>query len=108
MQPASQKLLRLKDAAERIGYSETGLRHIVDRTRRKSLGDAVSGPTIKFMQAGKNSTILFKQEWLDEFIDLHTVDPSAAEPVRTPARKPRGTATPRPPFSFGLDPRLWS
>jgi hypothetical protein len=102
MQPARQKPLRLREAAEQIGYSERGLRQIVERSRQKNLGYAVDGPTIKFMQAGKNSTILFKQEWLDEFIDLHTVDPSKAVPFRAPIRKKQCAHAARPASKYGL------
>jgi hypothetical protein len=36
------------------------------------------GATIKFFQADKGAPIKFRREWIDAFIDEHTVDPTAA------------------------------
>ena len=54
-----QSLLTLEAAAKILGYSESGLRKIVSRTK-------AGKPGIKFTQIG-NGPIKFKREWLDEF-----------------------------------------
>jgi hypothetical protein len=58
LRPTS-KMLTLREAAEQLGYTETGLRKIVDRKG------------IKYFQAKKWGTIKFKPEWLDEFVEQH-------------------------------------
>lgn len=82
----AKPMLSLKDAAAFLGYQgDDALREIVDRSRAKARGAATKGPTIKFFQPTKKSPIKFKREWLLEFIDEHTIDPTraaAAEPKR--------------------------
>ena len=83
-------LLSLREAAEYLGYSEDGMWKLVKRSRRRASGAAVGGPTIRFFQPSRGACIRFKREWLDEFIEQHTVDPTA-EPLiqEKPKRKTR-------------------
>lgn len=69
------KLLPLAAAAAVLGMSVKSLRTIVARSRRAARGEQVVGPTITFFQTGRSGALLFKREWLDAFIDEHTVDP---------------------------------
>lgn len=69
-------LISLREAAALLGYKVDGLREIVDRSRRRASGAAVRGPFIKFVQAGKNGAVRFRPEWIEEFIEANTVDPT--------------------------------
>lgn len=82
-------MLSLEEAAEMLGYSVKGLRKIVLRSKAKAQGARTRGPTIKFLQAGKGSPIKFREEWIEEFIDQYTVDPTTAEV--TPERRQRAS-----------------
>jgi hypothetical protein len=70
------KLLSIREAAEMLDYTEKGLRKIVERSRAKAAGARTRGPTIKFFQTSKGAPIKFRPEWIEEFIDENTVDPS--------------------------------
>ncbi len=72
-------LLSLKEAADYLGYTVKGLRKIVDRSRENAFGKRTRGPIITFCQASNGSPIKFKQEWLDEFVERHTVIPQKPE-----------------------------
>ena len=72
------------------------MRKIIDRSRAKANGARTRGPTIKLFQTTKGAPVKFRQEWLDEFIAEHTVDPR-------PAREPEYV----PEDSFGLDAELF-
>ncbi len=50
-------LLSLKEAAEILGYTERGLRKIVERSKAKSNGVRTHGPTIKFFQTEPSAPI---------------------------------------------------
>jgi len=89
------KSLNLQSAASILGYKEKGLRKIVDRSRRKARGENVHGPTIKFYQSTRGAQILFRPEWLQEFIDTHTCDPDKTLP---PARTAKHKSTLAPRF----------
>src|SRR5690242_5289734 len=97
------ELLSLKEAAELLGYKgDHALRQIVERSRAKARGATTKGPTIKFVQPSKKSPIRFKREWLMEFIDEHTIDPSrAVVAAQKPERKKEARETPIP-WSHGL------
>lgn len=91
---ASEGLLSIAEAARRLGYTVDGLRKIVDRSRSRRAGANTHGPTIKFFQASPHSSIKFRPEWIDEFIDQHTCDPSKGVTMpnatnRKPATKPK-------------------
>lgn len=81
------ELIGLREAARILGYTEKGLRKIVGRSRARAAGARTHGPTIKFFQTGKGGLVKFRPEWIDEFVDQHTVDPS--EPAKEPAARPR-------------------
>jgi hypothetical protein len=83
-----KNVINLRQAAELLGYSESGLRKLIAR------GD------IRYFQVRPHAPIKFRQEWLDEFIDRGT-KPSEPE-TRTRTTKPK------PPTvgSFGFDPAL--
>jgi hypothetical protein len=80
------RLLSLQEAAEALGYSVKGLRKIIDRSRARSRGLRTRGPTIKFFQAGGHSPIKFKPQWIEDFINGHTVDPIPTPQAKRPAR----------------------
>ena len=67
-------LLSLEDAARVLGYSPSGLRKIVRRSR-----EGKPGPTIQFFQIG-NGPIRFRPEWIDAFIAANTITPKASIP----------------------------
>lgn len=100
-------MLSLKEAAEFLGYNgDDALRQIIDRSRAKAGGAATTGPTIKFFQPSKKAPIRFKPEWLLEFIDEHTVDPSHAVAAAKRERKQKARDTPLT-WSHGLNPSLF-
>jgi hypothetical protein len=68
-------LLGIREAAEVLGYTEKGLRKIVDRSRAKAQGARTRGPTIRFFQTSKGAPVKFRPEWIEEFIDDYTIDP---------------------------------
>jgi len=89
-----EPLISLEDAAHLLNYSVPGLRKIVNRSRRKLAGEPVAGPTIQFFQPGPKAPIKFKSQWIDDFIQQNTCDPSQAVPPRpTPQRKTIGQKT---------------
>jgi hypothetical protein len=106
------RMLGLREAADVLGYSERGPRRIIERSRQKAKSVRLTGPTIRFFQTTPSAPIRFKQEWLDEFIAVHTVDPTTrpADKPRTAAKVPR--AEPKPiTFSGNLSDlrsRHWS
>lgn len=92
-------LISLEQAARMLGYTTKGLRKIVDRSRAKACGRRTQGPTIRFFQAAKGSPIKFKVEWVETFVEEHTVDPVGHT-------RPSNGKPPREPFvdeSAGLD-----
>ena len=90
------EMLSLREAAALLGYSERGLRRIVERSRQKSQGIRVAGPMIRFFQTAASAPIHFKQEWLDEFIATHTIDPlvRSADDPKNPPKAPRHESQP--------------
>ena len=93
------KLLNLKEAADALGYTVKGLRKIVDRSRRRTLGARMRGPTLTFFQTTKGAAVKFKPEWIEEFIEEHT---HAAGKPKTRSRRKRE----KQEASFGFDPEL--
>lgn len=72
-------MLSISEAAEILGYTVKGLRKIIDRSKAKVQGARVRGPTIRFFQTTKGASVKFKLEWVEEFIERHTIDPFAHE-----------------------------
>ena len=96
------KLLSLQEATDALGYTVKGLRKIVDRARARAHGAArTRGPTIRFFQTVKRAPVKFKFEWLEEFIEQHTVDPEATQ-LATKTRTKRV----KQETAFGFDPDL--
>jgi hypothetical protein len=73
------KMLSLREAAALIGYTEKGLRKIVDRSKQN--GQSTKGPTIEFFQTGKGGPIRFKREWVEAFIEASKTTPAARLPT---------------------------
>ena len=98
-------LLSIRQAAEMLGYTEKGIRRIVIRSRAKACGARTTGPTITFFQAGTRGAIRFRPEWIQQFIDENTVDPSAAtaHPARSKKRQGRRAANGAPANGTGKD-----
>ena len=57
----------MREAAERLGYSRSGLQKLVDNTKRRG-----KPPYISFLQTGKGAHIKFLPEWLGEFVDAYS------------------------------------
>lgn len=79
-----ESLIGLEEAAQLLGYSVSGLRKIINRSRRKIRGEPAVGPTIRFFQAGPKAPIKFKPVWIEDFICQHTGDPSRIVPAAQP------------------------
>lgn len=88
-------LVPMKDAAEYLGYSVDGLREVVDRSRRRANGVATRGPFIKFFQAGRRGAVRFKREWLDQFIEENTVDPTVPLTQKEKVRRAKPKTPPQ-------------
>jgi hypothetical protein len=67
-------LLSLDEAAKLLGYSPSGLRKIVNRTKAGKQDAA-----IQFFQVGKGP-IKFRREWIDDFIAANSVIPRQPRP----------------------------
>jgi hypothetical protein len=73
----SDALIGIEEAAQILGYSVSGVRKIINRSRRRLRGEPVAGPTIRLFQAGPKGPIKSKRQWIDDFIRANTSDPSA-------------------------------
>lgn len=95
----SDELLTLDEAAKVLGYTASGLRKIVNRTKAGG-----QGPTISFVQVGQGP-IKFRHESLDEYIKANTVSPQGVErqPKKEPAPSPVIAIEPR----YGFDPSFY-
>ena len=75
---ATERMLHLREAAEYIGMTASGLRKLVGRKE------------IRYCQRKSHSPILFKPEWLDEYVAKHTLIPKdELPPVAPRTRKKR-------------------
>ena len=84
-------LLDLRKASAYSGIPTRTLRQIVQRSRRRADGICVHGGTIQFHQDRPGSRILFKPQWLDDYIAATTVDPTAPKTkVQIAKEKRRG------------------
>jgi hypothetical protein len=90
-----EPLLNLAEAAALLGYAPSGLRKIVNRTKRGEQGGA-----IRFMQVGRGP-IRFRRAWIEEFIEANTTGPKPVE--RSPVQRRSPSIEPR----FGFDPKLF-
>lgn len=90
-------MLTLREAALQLGITESGLRKVL---RRRG---------IRYFQDRPHSAIRFRQEWIDEYIEGHTVDPTTDRPtlhlITAPQRSKRNIGWKSDNKSFGLD---WS
>jgi hypothetical protein len=89
------KLLSLEEAASQLNYSPSGLRKIVNRTKRGK-----PGPQIQFFQAG-HGPIKFRQEWIDEFVLSNSLEPGQVVTLKNPKhgrRVKNGSRTPIEPI----------
>ena len=89
-------MLHLREAAAHIGMTVSGLRKLVDKKE------------IRYFQRKAHSPILFKSEWLDDYICGHTHDPKDEQtPAAPPTRKKRAIRTEdRPDNRHGFRPDL--
>ncbi|QDU42911.1 hypothetical protein Mal52_13800 [Symmachiella dynata] len=85
-----------------LGYTTKGLRKIIDRSRAKANGAHTSGPTIRFFQTSKGAPIKFKSEWIEEFVERHTIEPEAAPSIRKKQHKKEKQVP-----AYGLDPQFF-
>jgi len=91
----TEPLLNMKQGAIRLGYSPSGMRKLIERSKRRLEGYPVKGPTIRFFQPSPGDEIKFRPEWLDEFIDACTHDPEKVS-LKTIAAKPMPRKDKRP------------
>ena len=80
-------LLSLEEAAAVLGYTVKGLRKIVDRSRSRAHGARTRGPTIKFFQTSRGAPVKFRPEWVEDFIDKHTINPERGAPKSNGTKK---------------------
>ena len=78
-------MLSLEQAAILLGYSVIGLRKLVGRR------------VIRYFQSRPHAPVKFRREWIDEYIDAHSIEPGA--PLVTPAQRKR-KAPPLPAGAF--------
>ncbi len=90
-----EPLLSMKQGASRLGYSPSGMRKLIDRSKRRLQGYPVKGPTIRFFQPNPGDEIKFRPEWLENYIDAYTHDPEKA-PLKTLVAKPKHNKDKRP------------
>src|SRR5208282_1209942 len=87
-------MLNLAQASAYLGCTVHGLRKVITRTQQSREGQYIKGPTIEFFQQRKWSTILFKREWLDEYIERnHLRAGSPKQPTTQRRRQPVGSAS---------------
>jgi hypothetical protein len=72
----------MKEAAEYLHCSVSGLRKLIDRSKRRQRGHAVKGPTIMFQQPYPGADIRFRRNWLVQYIEKTTCRPEVA-PLKT-------------------------
>lgn len=102
-------MISLAEAADYCRYTEKGFRKIVDRSQAKRNGARVTGPTVRFSQREKGAKLLFRKEWLDEFMNYDASQPSsetAAKQTETTSRPRKLRHQPAKPSTgsaFGLD-----
>jgi len=87
---AADEMLSLPEAAKLLGYTQKGLRNIVDRSKRALAGRRVEAPTIQFAQAGVRGAIRFRREWIDNFIAGHPPAPYKRTKTTTRAKASHG------------------
>jgi hypothetical protein len=73
-----EPLLTLEEAAALLGYTPSGLRKIVNRTR-----EGRQGATIRFFQVGKGP-IKFRPEWIDDFVAANSFMPAPKRVIAKP------------------------
>jgi hypothetical protein len=76
---ARKQMLSLKDAAAYLGMTVSGLRKLVDKNE------------IHYFQRKAHSPIMFKAEWLDEYVSGHTHGLKHQPTRTTPPRRQRRT-----------------
>jgi hypothetical protein len=79
----------------RLGYGPSGMRKLIERSKRRLQGHPVKGPTIRFFQPNPGDEIKFRSEWLEDYIDACTHDPEKA-PLKTLVAKPKREKDRRP------------
>ncbi len=79
-------LLSITEAAAELNYSVSGVRKLVRQGK------------LRAFQHAKGSRLLFKQEWLDEFVDAGST-PEPPQYRKVKARLPDGD-------EFGFDPAV--
>lgn len=90
-----EPLLNMKQGAMRLGYSLSGMRKLIERSKRRLQGYPVKGPTIRFFQPNPGDEIKFRSEWLQDFIDACTRDPEKV-PLKTVVARPKLKKDKRP------------
>ncbi len=78
-----------------LGYSLSGMRKLIERSKRRLQGYPVKGPTLRFFQANPGDEIKFRPEWLEDYIDACTHDPDKAT-LKTLVAKPKRKKDRRP------------
>jgi hypothetical protein len=108
MVKVQEAMIGVREAARILGCSESGVRRLVDNTRRKAAGADVRQPTIRFFQATKNGDIKFRPEWIGDFVTGNTLDPDDfVTPAPAASRQRQKQPSTRVlKAKHGLDPAL--
>jgi hypothetical protein len=108
MNATHEAMIGVREAARILGCSETGIRRLVNNSRRKAAGSDVRQPTIRFFQASKNGDIKFLPRWIGDFIAGNTIDPDDYVTPAPAARhmKSRRSSAHVLEAKHGLDPAL--
>ena len=72
---ANKLMLSLKDAAACMGMTVSGLRKLVDKRE------------VRYCQRKPHSAVMFRREWLDEYIAKHTIVPRDEAPSTRPSKR---------------------
>ena len=78
----NEPLLSVKQGAMRLGYSLSGMRKLIEKSKRRLQGYPVKGPTIRFFQPNLGDEIKFRSEWLEDYINACTHEPEKM-PLKT-------------------------
>ncbi|MBI3465036.1 MAG: hypothetical protein HY000_18570 [Planctomycetes bacterium] len=103
-------VLTLNEAAQKLNISPWTLREIVERSRDALQSKRPRGPTIQFAQSSRTAPIMFRPEWLQDFIERHTFDPSQPTQgkAKLESKAAPQTTTERPQIELakGFDPKF--
>ena len=86
----------IKTVAKQLGMTISGLRKLVAKRE------------IRYFQHGKHGRILFRPEWVEEFIERHTHAPKMEDVAVSRPRKKKDKPALFPASKHGFDRALFS